>query len=135
MEEKKHTKGWILYDGACGFCSKWVLSLEKLLNHYGYEIAPLQEEWVSERLQMSPEELTKDIRLLLAANNQLISGSDAYLYVMKRIWWLWPLALVFSLPGFHWVFNKAYQIFNRNRFLVSKACGLPGHVHHPKNSN
>jgi len=122
------SKGWVLYDGACGFCSKWVIYWEETLKKIGFEIAPLQEPWVQERLHMAPEKISEDLRLLLE-DDTLISGADVYLYVMKKIWWSWPFSILFRLPGLYWIFCKCYKIFNRNRFFISKTCGLPGHFH------
>ncbi len=79
-------EGVVLYDGQCGFCSRWVKYWAETLRRRGFEIASLDEPWVAERVKMPHEELLTDIRLL-TADGQLISGADVYLYVMRRIWW------------------------------------------------
>jgi len=33
--------GWVLYDGSCGFCSRWAPLWERALNKRGFHIAPL----------------------------------------------------------------------------------------------
>jgi predicted DCC family thiol-disulfide oxidoreductase YuxK len=115
--------GVVLYDGRCGFCSRWVKHWAETLAHRGFQIASLDEPWVAERLKMPQEELFTDIRLL-AAHGRLISGADVYLYVMRRIWWAWPIYAVFRLPGFNWLFRAGYRWFARNRYCVSRACKL-----------
>src|SRR5690242_2027410 len=110
--------GWLLYDGACGFCSWWVPRLEKLLNKYGFQIAPLQTQWVRDRLKVTDDELLQELRLLLNDGQQVL-GADAYLWVMKKIPYLLPLALLFSLPGLHAVFSWGYRKFAGNRYLFS----------------
>ena len=115
--------GWVLYDGACGFCSWWILFWKKTINKTGYDIAPLQEKWVRDRMNLPEELLNKDIVLLLADCKKLI-GADAYIYGMKKVWWSSPIGYLLSLPGFKkltWIF---YKIFNRSRFMVSKVCRL-----------
>ena len=57
-------QGTILYDGACGFCSRWVGFWGPTLRRHGFQVAALQEPWVAERLGMDPSQLLADIRLL-----------------------------------------------------------------------
>jgi predicted DCC family thiol-disulfide oxidoreductase YuxK len=116
-------QGWILYDGECGFCSRWVNLWAKTLRRRGFEPAALQEPWVAEKLQMPISELLADIRLL-TPEGKVISGADVYLYAARRIWWAWPFYAVFSLPGFNWLIRAGYRWFARNRYCISHACKL-----------
>ena len=116
-------RGVVLYDGQCGFCSRWVKYWAGTLGRHGFEIASLDEPWVAAKLVMPQEELVTDIRLL-RASGPLISGADVYLYVTRRIWWAWPFYAVFSSPGFNWLIHAGYRWFARNRYCVSHACKL-----------
>jgi lipase maturation factor 1 len=116
-------QGVVLYDGQCGFCSRWVKYWAGTLGRRGFAIASLDEPWVAERIKMPHEELLTDIRLL-TADGHLISGADVYLYVARRIWWAWPFYAIFSLPGFNWLIHVAYRWFARNRNHISHACRL-----------
>ena len=116
-------RGIVLYDGRCGFCSRWVKYWATTLRRHGFDIASLDEPWVAETLKMPREELLTDIRLL-APDGQLISGADVYLYVTRQIWWAWPFHAIFSLPGFNWLIRAAYFSFARNRHCISHACKL-----------
>jgi predicted DCC family thiol-disulfide oxidoreductase YuxK len=111
-------QGWILYDGHCGFCSRWVNFWRPTLARHGFKIAALEEAWVVEKLKMPYEELVVDIRLL-TASGELVSGADVYLYVAHRIWWAWPFDAIFTLPGFHRLLHAAYRSFARNRYHLS----------------
>lgn len=122
-DSKGTVRGWVLYDGHCGFCSRWVKSWEPTLKRYGFATGALEEPWVGEKLSMPYEELVRDIRLLMF-DGQLISGADVYLFVTRRIWWAWPFYALFSLPGFNWMIHAGYRWFARNRHYVSHACGL-----------
>jgi predicted DCC family thiol-disulfide oxidoreductase YuxK len=115
--------GVVLYDGQCGFCSRWVQYWAGTLERRGFDIASLDEPWVSDRIKMTREELLSDIRLL-TSNGQLISGADVYLYVARRIWWAWPFYAIFSLPGFNRLIHVAYRWFARNRYHISRACRI-----------
>lgn len=116
-------RGWVLYDGHCGFCSRWVNFWRPTLARNGFKIAALEETWVGEKLKMPYEELVTDIRLL-TASGELVSGANVYLQVTRRIWWAWPFYAVFSLPGFNRLIHAAYRSFARNRHYISHACRL-----------
>jgi predicted DCC family thiol-disulfide oxidoreductase YuxK len=115
--------GWILYDDRCGFCRRWVPFWESALRKRGFDIAPLQAEWVRARLTLSDTELLQDLRLLLADGSQ-VCGADVYRYATRRIWWAWPVYLFSITPGLRAVFDRGYRTFARNRYRVSTACGL-----------
>jgi predicted DCC family thiol-disulfide oxidoreductase YuxK len=114
-------KGWVLYDGECAVCRSWLRLLTNVLARKGFVTAMLQEPWVAERL--GRDGLLSDLRLL-TSDGKIIAGADAYLYVMRRIWWTWPLYALFNLPGFKTVFRAGYRWFANNRYCVSSACRL-----------
>jgi len=115
--------GWILYDDSCGFCRRWIPFWEDALRRRGFEIAPLQADWVCERLRLTESELLRDLRLLLTDGSH-ICGADVYRFAMRRIWWAWPAYLFSITPGLRKVFDWGYRTFALNRFRVSSACGL-----------
>lgn len=116
-------RGWVLYDGACGVCARWVPFWAGTLARLGLEIAPLQTPWVAERLRLSPDALLTDLRLLLNDGRQL-AGADVYRYVMRRLWWAYPLSLLAEAPGLSRLFDRGYRRFADNRHRVSAACRL-----------
>jgi uncharacterized protein YqjF (DUF2071 family)/predicted DCC family thiol-disulfide oxidoreductase YuxK len=120
---RKEVHGYVLYDGSCGFCSWWVPRLERALSAAGFAIAPLQEPWVSRSIPLSHDELLQDLRLVLS-DGKVLSGADAYIYAIRRMPWIKPLGLLLSLPGLRWFTWQVYRVFNRNRFTISKVCGL-----------
>jgi predicted DCC family thiol-disulfide oxidoreductase YuxK len=116
--------GWILYDGACGFCSRWVRLWKKIVERRRFVLKDLQSAAVDGSLNIPTENLLDDIRVL-TRSSEVISGADAYLYVARRIWWAWPFYAVFRLPGFNWVLWRVYRWVNRNRYRISRHCPLP----------
>lgn len=117
-------KGWVLYDGDCGFCSRWVPFWEKTLAKRGFRIAPLQADWVADKFNLTENELTADFRLLLADGEKL-AGADVYRYLMRRIWWARPLYFFSTLPVLRGLFNAGYRAFADNRYWISRACHVP----------
>lgn len=115
--------GWILYDDSCGFCQRWVPFWENALRRRGFAIAPLQADWVRNKLHLDESDLLRDLRLLQADGSQ-ICGADVYRCATRRIWWAWPVYLFSVTPGLRQVFDWGYRTFSVNRFRVSSACGL-----------
>ena len=116
--------GFVLYDNSCGFCRRWVPFWKTTLRQRGFAIAPLQSKWVVEQLKASQEDLLFDLRLLLADGNQ-VRGADVYRYLMRRIWWAYPVFLLSSAPLLRNVFDWGYLTFANHRHLFSRACRLP----------
>lgn len=116
-------KGWVLYDGMCGFCSWWIPFWKNTINRTGYDIAMLQSNWVREKLALNEELLNKDIVLLFSDGRKLV-GADAYIFGMRTVWWSSPVGFILGLPGFKQLTWLFYKLFNRNRFLVSRVCRL-----------
>jgi predicted DCC family thiol-disulfide oxidoreductase YuxK len=116
-------RGWVLYDGDCGVCAAWVPRCKDLLARRGLAIAPLQADWVVERLELPETELLQDIRLLLVDGRQE-QGADVYRYVMRRTWWAMPFWLLSVLPGLSAVFDAAYRAFADNRHWISRTCRI-----------
>ena len=117
-------KGWVLYDGTCGFCSRWVPYWEKTLAKRGFRIAPLQADWVAAKFDLTEDELTSDFRLLLVGGDKL-AGAEVYRYLMRRIWWAKPLYFLSTLPVFRGLFDAGYRAFADNRYWISRTCHLP----------
>jgi len=122
-EANKNPTGWILYDDSCGICRRWVPFWENTLRARGFEIAPLQADWVRQKLPLNEAGRLRDLRLLLA-DGKIISGADTYRYAMKRIWWAYPVYLLSIAPGGRKIFDWSYRKFAANRHRLSAACGL-----------
>jgi len=119
-------EGWVLYDETCGFCRKWVPFWANTLRKRGFEIAPLQTDWVSQRLQAGENELLQDLRLVLADGGQ-VQGADVYRHAMRRIWWAYPLYLLSIAPPGKRIFNWGYTQFAAHRYEFSRACLIRNH--------
>ena len=120
---------WVLYDGACGFCSRWVPFWKGTLAKRRIGIATLQERWVGARLAakgVAADERLDDLRVLVDATGEVVSGADAYRWCFRRIWWAKPLWVLSVAPGCRRLFERAYRTFAENRYRVSSACRLDG---------
>jgi predicted DCC family thiol-disulfide oxidoreductase YuxK len=109
--------GWVLYDGDCAFCVRWLHFWSPVLRRRGFEIDLLQADSTPGALGMPRDETLRDIRLLTVAG-ETCAGADVYLYVARRIWWAWPFGLLFGLPGFNLLIWAGYRWFATNRQCV-----------------
>jgi len=116
-------RGVLLYDGACGVCARWVPAWAPTLARIGLGVAPLQASWVAERTHLGADALLRDVRLLFSDGSQL-AGPDVYRYVMRRLWWAYPVYLLASAPGLRRLFDRAYRAFADRRLGISHTCGL-----------
>ena len=126
--------GWVLYDDSCGICRRWIPFWAATLEKRGFTVAPLQSEWVTHKIPVPGEDLLLDVRLLLADGTH-IRGADVYRYMMRRIWWAYPLYLVSITPLLRRVFDRGYRTFADHRHRFSRACGLPGAARHEPDPN
>jgi predicted DCC family thiol-disulfide oxidoreductase YuxK len=115
--------GWVLYDGECAFCVRWLRLWSPVLRRRGFEIDTLQSDWTAGALGMTREEALQDIRLLTAIGG-VYAGADVYLYLARKIWWAWPFGVLFSLPGFKTLIWTGYRWFAANRQCISGHCAL-----------
>ena len=115
---------FVLYDDSCGFCRRWIPFWQTTLRKRGFAIAPLQSEWLVAQLDVSQDDLLFDLRLLLTDGTQ-VRGADVYRYVMRRIWWAYPLYVLSSMPLLRIIFDWSYRTFANNRYHISRVCRLP----------
>jgi predicted DCC family thiol-disulfide oxidoreductase YuxK len=122
-QSDRSLQGWVLYDGSCGPCSRWVPSWASTLARLGLGVAPLQDPVMVARLGLAPDVLLSDIRLLFADGRQL-AGADVYRYILRRFWWTYPLYVLAAAPGLRHVFDWAYRVFADHRHRFSTSCHL-----------
>jgi uncharacterized protein YqjF (DUF2071 family)/predicted DCC family thiol-disulfide oxidoreductase YuxK len=124
LDRGAEPEGWVLYDAACGVCSRWAPFWAPTLARIDLSVAPLQAPWVAARLRVPPDGQLADIRLLLRDGRQF-AGADVYRYVMQRLPWTYPLYLLTVVPGLRWIFDRVYRAFADRRLAISAACHLP----------
>ena len=96
--ESPPRRGWVFYDGECGFCRRLVGCVRARLERRGFGFAPLQSPGVRARLGLSEAELLSELRVLRADGRRL-GGAAAVVEIARQVWWGWPLAAFARLPG------------------------------------
>ena len=119
---KKDPLGCVLYDENCPFCRTIMSSLGNTLREHGFDIAPLQSPWVIQRLNLPEEELLRGVRLLLPDGRQII-GPDVYRFIMRKIYWTYPLYFFSLIPPLRNIFDMACREIAKNRYCIASAAG------------
>lgn len=118
--------GWVVYDGACGVCQRLVRLLGPALRRQGFAFETLQAPWMAARLHISygiaPEDLLKELRVL-TADGHAVGGGDAFIYLARRIGWLWPLWALAQVPGMKPLLRLGYRWLARHRHRISDRLG------------
>ena len=113
----------LLFDSDCPFCRSLVNRWRGTLVRRGFELVPLQAEWVRRRLDLPEEELLREMRVL-TSDNFVLDGAAALVHVWGKIWWAWPLWLAAQMPGAKWLLDRAYLWVAERRMCLSGACSL-----------
>jgi len=116
-------RAWVLYDGDCPLCRKWVSRFERTLTLRGFDLAPLQSAWVIECLDLPEHELLSRMRVL-TRNGRDYAGADALVYLAGHIWWALSFYLVAHLPLAMAFLRRAYDFAARCRHCHGGSCSL-----------
>lgn len=118
------TKGWVLYDGQCGFCTGGIAKFRPLLAHYGFICEPMQSDWAVQILEASPIGQQQGIKLY-TDKRQLFNGVDTFLQIARRIWWAMPVYYIAFIPPIKPIAKVIYAQIAKNRYKLAGQCKLP----------
>jgi len=101
--------GWVVYyDGACGFCRRWVRRAQRLamrqvqwrdFHLHGGEVAHLQPDFARSAY-------------LVIDNRVALPGFRGFRRLLLAMPLLWPLLAVAWLPGMRWLGEAAYRFLS-----------------------
>jgi predicted DCC family thiol-disulfide oxidoreductase YuxK len=112
----------VLYDGVCGLCNRLLHLLLAVDHRAVFDFASLQSPTgraIVERAGGRPDELNA---FYVSANYrtpgaQVITKSEAVLFVARELGWPWKAASVFGVLPTAWL-NRAYDLVARNRYRI-----------------
>jgi predicted DCC family thiol-disulfide oxidoreductase YuxK len=119
MSQAEASRGYVYYDGQCGFCTRLVKRFSGILARRGFETTPLQESGVAARLGLKPEELLVEMRVL-TAEGRVLGGGDAVVFLAGQIWWAWPLHALGLVPGGSPLLRRVYRWLAARRGCSAK---------------
>jgi predicted DCC family thiol-disulfide oxidoreductase YuxK len=118
------SRGWVLFDGDCQFCRRWVGRMEPILAPRGFVFLPLQTHWVRAFFHFPENQLLGEMRVLLR-NGETYGGADAIIALARYVWWAWPLVALAKVPGVRHALRAAYRRVAARRHCLSGACSVP----------
>jgi predicted DCC family thiol-disulfide oxidoreductase YuxK len=117
----RHAQGWLFFDAECGFCTRIARWLAPILRRRGIGLAPLQDARVGALLGLRPEELMREMRVLLGDGRQF-GGADACVALAGKIWWGQPLVWVAKIPGMKSFLRLVYGVMAKRRSCAAVGC-------------
>lgn len=121
ITDKEKLRGWVLYDGNCHLCSNMAWRFKNALRLRHFELLPLQTPWVRQKLQMTNDEIRKEMRLL-KSDGQAIGGADALLEISRYFWWAWPVRQIGCIPVVRGWMRFGYQWVADHRRCAGGSC-------------
>jgi len=115
--------GWIFFDAECRFCVANRRRWGRIFERPGFVWLPLQTPGTAERLGITPELLMAEMWVLPAGAPPL-NGVDAWIGLMRYVWWLRPLAVMLNLPGIKRLAQSVYRSIARNRYCIAGRCRI-----------
>lgn len=126
IAEKIGTRGLVLFDDECGFCSFWVRFIIARDHRKHFVFAPLRAEW-ARGLRESAQELG-DETVLFYTDGCLYSRSEAVLQIARNFSFPWNLVwLCRFIPRV--IRDRVYRLIAKNRYRIFQrgACLYPSH--------
>ena len=118
----KSVKPVLVYDGACGFCRRWVNRWRSVTGD-AVDYAPYQD--VADRFPSIPRDRFREAVQLIEPDGTVLSGAQAVLRALAHApGSAWPLRLYERLPVVASVAESAYNFVARHRggSFCSSAC-------------
>ena len=104
-------RGWISYDGECGFCRNLARRFERGFDRRGFRFTP----FVAQDAQ--PSEMR-----VHTTDGRDLGGSDALVFLSSRVWWGTPLFLFSKLPGAKSLLHRLYREIAARRSSDTGSC-------------
>jgi predicted DCC family thiol-disulfide oxidoreductase YuxK len=117
----RHARGWLFYDGECGFCTRIARWVAPILARREIGLAPLQDPRVGALLGLSSTELLREMRVVMADGSHS-GGADAGVALAREIWWARPLVWLAKVPGVMGLLRRAYEWVAAKRQSASTRC-------------
>lgn len=115
------TGGWVLYDGSCALCRATAARFAPMLRRKGFQVLPLQDSRVFRQLNLSSDELLREMRVI-TSNGDVLGGAVAVARLARHFWWGLPLYWFSRLPGCGRLLASAYAWLAARRHCIGGAC-------------
>jgi predicted DCC family thiol-disulfide oxidoreductase YuxK len=122
-EENVRFRGEVFYDAECPICMNGFMRFSPLFSRHGFRWLPMQTPGLAGRLKTTDAALRSEMKLL-HPDGELLGGIDTWSYLLRSVWWLWPLGILLQLPGVHALADASYRWLARNRYCFRGKCRI-----------
>ncbi|MBP1224043.1 DCC1-like thiol-disulfide oxidoreductase family protein [Flavobacterium sp. 1355] len=107
------------YDAECPLCIRTKITITHLdwFNKISFKTVQFDSQ-ENQYINHIETGLLLDNIYSVDVNGRVYSGIDTYIQVMKRIFYLYPIALLLKLPGIYYVGKRIYSYIATNRTTV-----------------
>ena len=113
--------GWVFYDAQCPFCVRTAKMLTGVIGPRGFGLAALQDPRAQSLVNVPPEELLNEMRLVTADGEQF-GGADALVRLCRSVWWARPIGWLAQLPWVMRFLRDRYRSFAARRSCAAIQC-------------
>jgi predicted DCC family thiol-disulfide oxidoreductase YuxK len=127
--DKGKTRGWVLYDAECPFCLGLLERFRLQIEAAGFLAAPLQSDWVRERLSVPDDQLLAEMKLLLPSGD-VYGGAEAIFHFARsmpsdvRPVWAWAVVILGKLPFARALARAVYKRVAARRHCLAGQCSI-----------
>ncbi len=113
--------GWIYYDAECRFCVAGRKRWGGIFQRRGFVWLPLQTPGAAAQLGVTESELKEEM-WVRCGDGRVLNGLNAWVELMRRVWWLQPPARLLALPGLRFAGQAVYCWVARHRYCLAGRC-------------
>lgn len=114
------SRGGLFFDGDCSLCRRLAGIVAPSLRRRGVRVVPLQTPGVAALLDVPPERLLDELRMVTPAGDR-VSGVNAVLAACREVPWLRGVPLLARVPGAQRLLRAGYR-----RVARARRCARPG---------
>ncbi len=118
MSDPRDDRHWIVWDGDCGYCRRWVRWALDRDRRRLFEAIPYQEV-PSPPMTAELRDACRDAVHVRTAEGEWLRGGRACLFILEGLGWP-QLAGVARRPPFVWLVEAGYGVIARNRTFFSR---------------
>ncbi|HAV61550.1 MAG TPA: hypothetical protein DCY13_04195, partial [Verrucomicrobiales bacterium] len=117
--------GRVFFDAHCGLCRGLRHRFGSVFTTRGWRFEPLQDVIRTGEFAIPADEFHREMKLL-AADGRWSGGADAWIVLLKSVWWLRPVGVLLQLPVIHGLTARAYAHLASRRHCVINLPGQSG---------
>jgi predicted DCC family thiol-disulfide oxidoreductase YuxK len=118
---RQASRGWIFFDRECDICTSLARRFRPTFERRGFGLAALQDPRAAPLLGLPLDQLLSEMRVV-TGSGESYGGAEAIVYLVRQIWWAWPIFAAAQIPGVPRILGAGYRRFADHRQCISGNC-------------